>query len=112
MTDKYKDYIEALNKVPGIKVLKLRELVTCKVLYGRLYNTNNPDYSSNLFLFPENKNGVPLTYTLENKPYVEAGLGVSNVLRIFRIDFIKRFTYLNNPDVTDTGFRIQLRLDI
>ncbi len=101
-----------LNKIPLIKKLKLREIVTCKFLYGSLSNTNNPDYQNDLFLFPTDANGIPLTYTLTYKPYIEAGVGLSNILRIFRVDLIKRFSYLDNPNVDDTGIRIQLRLDI
>jgi hypothetical protein len=100
------------NKIPLIKKLKLRELVTCKVVYGRVADRNNPDYQNDLFKFPTDSNGVPLTYTLDNKPYVEASIGVSNILRIFRIDLIKRFAYMSNPNVDDTGIRIQFRIDI
>jgi hypothetical protein len=100
------------NKVPLLKKLKLRELVTCKILYGRLYNSNNPEYENDLFLFPSDATGVPLTYTLENKPYIEGSLGLSNIFRILRVDFIKRFTYLDNPNVADFGIRVQFRLDI
>ena len=101
-----------LNKVPLIKRLKLREIVTCKVLYGSLSDNNNPDYQDNLFLFPADAEGIPLTYTLTNKPYIEAGIGLSNIFRIFRVDFIRRFSYTDNPNVDDTGFRVQFRLDI
>jgi hypothetical protein len=101
-----------LNKVPMVKKLKLRELVTCKVLYGGLSKANNPDYQNNLFKFPTDINGIPLTYTLGNQPYVEAGIGVSNILKIFRIDFVKRFTYRNNPYITSSGFLMQFRFDI
>jgi hypothetical protein len=100
------------NKVPLLKKLKLRELITCKVLYGSLSNGNNPEYQSDLFLFPADNAGVPLTYTLDNKPYIEGSLGVSNIFRILRVDFIKRFTYLDNPNVADFGVRVQFRLDI
>ncbi len=100
------------NKIPLIKKLKFRELVTCKILYGKVYNSNNPGYENGLFLFPTGNNGVPLTYTLENKPYIEGSLGISNIFRIFRVDFIKRFTYLENPNVSDFGIRVQFRLDI
>ena len=41
------------------KKLKLRELVTFKVLYGGLDKTNNPDYQNDLFKFPTDKNGYP-----------------------------------------------------
>jgi hypothetical protein len=101
-----------LNKVPLVKKLKLRELITCKVLYGGLSKTNNPDYQNDLFKFPNDINGIPLTYTLKNQPYIEAGIGVSNVLRIFRVDLVKRFTYLNNPNITRSGFLFQFRFDI
>jgi hypothetical protein len=100
------------NKIPVLKKLKFRELITCKVLYGRLYNSNNPEYQSDLFLFPTDNAGVPLTYTLDSKPYVEGSLGISNIFRILRVDFIKRFTYLDNPNVADFGIRVQFRLDI
>jgi hypothetical protein len=100
------------NKIPLVKKLKLRELITCKVLYGRLYNSNNPEYQSDLLLFPTDNTGVPLTYTLDNKPYIEGSLGLSNIFRILRVDFIKRFSYLSNPNVADFGIRVQVRLDI
>ena len=101
-----------LNKVPLVKKLKLRELVTCKVLYGGLSKTNNPDYQNDLFKFPTDINGIPVTYTLKSQPYVEAGIGVSNILKIFRVDLVKRFTYRNNPYVTGSGFLIQFRFDL
>lgn len=101
-----------LNKVPLLKKLKLREIVTCKILYGGLGRNNNPDFQSDLFKFPTDINNVPLTYTLGEKPYIEASIGLSNIFRIFRVDLIKRFTYLNNPEISDFGFRVQFRLDI
>jgi len=101
-----------LNKIPLIKQLKLRELITFKAIYGSLDKTNNPALQQGLFTFPVDGTGIPLTYTLESKPYIEAGLGLSNIFRIFRVDFIQRFTYTNNPNVDRTGFRVQFRLDI
>ncbi len=101
-----------LNKVPLLKKLKLREIITCKILYGDLGRNNNPDYNDDLFRFPVSLSNVPLTYTLGEKPYIEASVGLSNIFRIFRVDLIKRFTYLNNPGISDLGFRIQFRLDI
>ena len=100
------------NKIPVIKKLKLREIITFKAIYGKLGNNNNPDYQADLFKFPTDTNGVPLTYTLDNKPYIEAGIGVSNIFKIFRVDLIKRYTYLGNPNVDKLGFRVQFRIDI
>lgn len=101
-----------LNKIPIISKLKFREVVTCKVLYGRLSNNNNPDNNPDLFTFPADGTGVPLTYPLENTPYIEASIGFSNILRIFRVDFVKRFNYVSYPNVSERGFLIQFRLDI
>jgi hypothetical protein len=100
------------NKVPLLKKLKLREVVSCKFLYGGLSRTNNPVYQNNLFRLPADNNGIPLTYTLDKDPYIEASVGVSNILKIFRVDLIKRFTYLNHPNVSTLGLRIQFRFDI
>jgi hypothetical protein len=101
-----------LNKVPIIKQLKLRELITFKAIYGSLNKKNNPELQHGLFNFPVDATGVPLTYTLESNPYIEAGVGLSNIFRLFRVDFIQRFTYTNNPNVDRSGFRVQFRLDI
>lgn len=101
-----------LNKVPLLKKMKLREIVTFKAIYGGLGDNNNPAYNTGLFRFPVNRNNVPLTYTLEKKPYIEASVGLSNIFRIFRVDLIRRFTYLDHPNVSSLGFRVQFRLDI
>ena len=100
------------NKIPLLKKLKLRELVTFKVLYGGLSRSNNPDYNNSLFQFPVDQNGVPLTYTLDKRPYIEAGVGLSNIFKILRVDLVKRFSYLNNPHVSDIGLRFLFRFDI
>jgi hypothetical protein len=101
-----------LNKVPFLKRLKFREIVTFKALYGSVSNNNLPSISNNLFSFPTDLNGDPLTFTLDKKPYIEAGVGLSNILRIFRVDLIRRFTYTGNPNVSNMGIRIQFKLDI
>lgn len=101
-----------LNKIPLLRKLKFREIVTCKIVYGGLDKSNNPAYHSDLFRFPADEDNTLLTYTLEKKPYIEAGVGLSNIFRIFRVDLIRRFTYLDHPDISSVGFRVQFRLDI
>jgi hypothetical protein len=100
------------NKVPLLKKLKFREVATFKILYGGVSNKNDPDLNPDLFIFPTAEDGSPVTFSLDKKPYIEASVGVSNILRIFRIDLIKRFSYLDNPNVSSVGFRVQFRLDI
>ncbi len=94
-----------LNKIPLLRHLRLREVGGLKVLYGGVSARNQPDEASNLYKFPTLPDGQQLTYTLGNTPYVEASLGVSNIFRIFRIDYIRRFTYLDHPGTVKWGLR-------
>jgi hypothetical protein len=87
------------NKVPLLKKLRLREVITAKILFGGLRKENNPAFNPNQMLFPTT-NGVATTFTLENKPYLEAGFGIYNIFSFLRIDFIERFTYLDHPSVS------------
>jgi hypothetical protein len=98
------------NKIPFLKKLKLREVATLKVLYGGVTDRNNPDLNPDLFNYPV-ADGTPTTFTLEKKPYIEASIGCSNILRIFRVDLIKRITYLDHPNVSSFGVRVQFRFD-
>jgi hypothetical protein len=99
------------NKIPLLKKLKFREVATLKVLYGGVTDKNNPDLNPDLFNYPVANDGTPLTFTLERKPYIEASIGCSNILRIFRVDLIKRITYLDQPNVSSLGVRVQFRFD-
>lgn len=99
------------NKIPFVKHLGLREVVTCKMLFGNLTNANNPDKQSNLFKLPVQTDGIPTTYTLGKTPYIEGSIGVANIFKIFRVDLVRRFTYLNNPNVSKYGIRMRFRLD-
>jgi hypothetical protein len=99
------------NKIPVLKRLKFREVMTCKVLYGGVSKTNDPNQQTGLFKFPADKDGNPITYTLEKEPYVEASVGISNIFRFFRVDLVKRLTYLDHPNVASTGIRARFKFD-
>ena len=100
-----------LNKIPGIRRLKLREVASLKLLYGGISRKNDPDKNNDIFKFPVKDDGTPMTYTLGSKPYIEASIGISNIFKILRIDFVKRFTYLNNPKVASWGVRAKIDMD-
>ena len=87
------------NKIPFLRKAKLRELVTFKAVYGTLSNQNNPNKNPELLQFLKNENGQPITYTLERRPYMEASVGVGNILKVVRFDVVRRLSYLDNPDV-------------
>ena len=93
------------NKVPGLKRLRLREVIAGKILYGGLRDENNPNVNLQQMKFPVT-DGVTSTYSLGGRPYVEGSIGVYNILTIFRVDLVKRFTYLDHPGVSSVGVRI------
>ena len=87
------------NKIPLFRKLKLREVVSVKGLYGRLTDKNNPNVDPSLIQFVKDENGDPITYTLEDKPYIEASIGISNIFKFLRVDLVRRMTYLDQPNV-------------
>ncbi|WP_299825667.1 DUF5686 and carboxypeptidase-like regulatory domain-containing protein [uncultured Pontibacter sp.] len=99
------------NKIPLLKQTKLREFVTFKALYGKVRNENMPQHNPELLRFSTFEDGQPATYTLENKPYMEASIGIGNIFNFFRIDVVKRLTYLDNPYVSDIGIRGRFKFD-
>src|SRR5690606_7023288 len=102
------------NKVPLLKKLKLREVFSFKALWGSLRDENNPIYNTNnqLFRFPFDDNGAPISYTLGKEPYIEGSVGIANIFKLFRVDLVKRFTYLENPGVSEWGVRARFKFDI
>jgi hypothetical protein len=81
------------NKIPGVRKLKLRELITVKAVMGGMTADNRAANALN-------------TFTVPNRiPYVEVGAGIENILKLFRVDFIWRATYRNNPYVGNFGIR-------
>ncbi|MCC6463584.1 MAG: carboxypeptidase-like regulatory domain-containing protein [Saprospiraceae bacterium] len=99
-----------LNKIPLVRKLKLREMASVKVLYGAVTPGNQPSEGSGLYRFPTYPDGSPITYTLEAKPYVEASIGISNIFKVFRVDLVRRFTYLDHPGAPKYGIRGQMLL--
>ncbi len=81
-----------LNKVPLFRFLKLREVIYGKALIGNLSEKNNNE----IMQFPSNFYNV-------REPYYEAGFGIENILKLFRVDFIWRISHRDNPDIQKFG---------
>ena len=89
-----------MNRLPLIKKLKLRSIVSFKAYYGTLADIHNPNLNPELVQFPRNELGNPTTFLLDDqKPYMEASLGFSNIFKILRFDLVQRLNYLDQPDV-------------
>lgn len=99
------------NKIPLFKKLKWREVASFKGIWGGLSDQNNPYLHSNLYQFPTYANGQPITYALGNTPYIEGSVGIENIFKFIRIDLVRRFTYLDNPEVAKWGIRTLVQFD-
>ena len=94
-----------LNRIPVIKKLKWREVLAFRGMWGHLSDKNNPKYGGEgLYLFP---NG---SYTFGREPYMEMGVGIENIFKFLRLDYVWRLTYKDHPDIQTHGVRFMMRM--
>ena len=98
------------NRIPLLKKLKLRELISFKMLAGGVRSENNPDLNPDLIKYPT-LNGVPTTFSLSKQPYIEGSVGIGNIFKFLRVDLVKRFSYLDNPNVSQWGIRTRFNFN-
>lgn len=100
------------NMIPGIRYLRLRELVELKVAYGNLRNDHQSVVAFPTLNSLQMSNGeVP--YTLLKAPtipYVELGVGIGNILRIGEVYGIFRLTNIHDPYSPWWAVRFRLSL--
>lgn len=86
-----------LNRIPLIKRLKLREIICYNIAYGSLSDKNNPQlHPGRLFELPEG------TMALDGRrPYMEVGVGLENILQLFRIVYYYRIPTYPHPEGAD-----------
>ena len=82
-----------LNKIPLMRKLKWREVVTGRAVVGSLQDKNKA-----VLELPNNM------YELTG-PYAEAAVGIENIFKIIRVDALWRLTYLDHPDIAKFGIR-------
>lgn len=76
-----------LNRIPGINRLKWRLFLLGKTYIGRL---------------SQNKRSLSIEQSsiyIIDKPYFEAGFGIENIIKLGRVDFTWRLSYLNHRDI-------------
>ena len=100
-----------LNKIPLVKRLQLREVFSFKGLYGSLREQNNPTYNTTLFDWQRNAEDEISSFTFGSKPYMEASVGLGNIFKVLRVDYVKRLNYLDHPNVSDWGIRARIKVD-
>ena len=93
------------NKVPLLKKLKWREVISFKGLWGGIRSENNPANDPSLYQFPKDGAGVQTTYSLNHGPYLEGSIGIANIFKVLRLDYVERFRYLDHPYAPKHGVR-------
>lgn len=100
-----------LNKIPLLKHLRIREVVGFKLLYGDLRPENQPGNNPHTFRLPIDTDGHTSTFMLNRKPYMEANIGVENILNVLRVEYVRRLSYLNHPNIDKGGVRFSVKVD-
>ena len=94
-----------LNHVPLLRKLNLRTVATLKGVLGSISKQNRDANQLNAFSLE-----LSDTYTgfrSPNKhPFLEAGIGIENLLKVIRIDALWRLNYLDNPEASHFAIRM------
>ena len=97
-----------LNRIPLAKKLYWREYLGVRMLWGDLSDKNNPEKNPGnprLMYFPEGTNIMN-----PNRPYMEMVVGVHNIFKFFRVEYVKRLTYKDLPSAPHWGMRYGVSL--
>ena len=95
------------NLIPGLRYLRLRELMEVKVAYGG----QRQDHQS-VLPFPEMELENYNMLQAPNIPYVELGVGIGNILRIGEVYGIFRLTNLQDTSTPWWAVRFRLHLGL
>lgn len=94
-----------LNYIPVLKKLRLREAFSFRGFFGRLSDRNNPAKNPELYAFPVDAHTRIIR---PRHPYMEAAVGLDNLFKILRVDYVWRLTYRDDPEACLGGVRIAL----
>ncbi len=92
------------NRIPAIRQLKWRFLVSANVLFGSQSNDNLKLMDEAMPVFDPRHKQIEPKYNFSaldpSIPYAEVGYGIDNILKIFRLQAFHRLTYLDHlsPD--------------
>ena len=82
------------NRIPLLRKLKLREYVGYKMMWGSLSDKNSQ-------YIPED------SYMLRsNTPYMEWAVGIHNIFKVLRVEYVHRMNYIYLPRAKRHGVRL------
>ncbi|MDN4164081.1 DUF5686 family protein [Cytophagales bacterium LB-30] len=92
-----------LNRIPLMRRLKWRAVVTSNMLYGTMRQEN---FDLATLEVPPAEHPF---MRWENKPYMEVGYGIENIFKIGRIDAFHRLTYLDRANASKFGVKVSFQ---
>ncbi|MBE2247845.1 MAG: carboxypeptidase-like regulatory domain-containing protein [Candidatus Competibacteraceae bacterium] len=90
-----------LNKIPGIKKLKLREVIGIRAVMGSISDENR-----RYIALPEHTFEIKDPVTGFHIPFIEMNAGLENIFNIMRLQFLWRLTHKRRPDPNNPGQEI------
>lgn len=95
------------NLIPGIRYLRLRELVSLKMAYGGLRNSNRELLGE---IAPPTADGQSMS--APTTPYTEIGIGIGNILRVADLYSVWRLTNRQDTATPRWGIRFRIHIDL
>ncbi|PID94581.1 MAG: hypothetical protein CSA89_01405 [Bacteroidales bacterium] len=86
------------NKIPIVKELLLRETAFINMAWGYMDSKHSKVLT------------MPITSSLQT-PYVEAGVGITNILRILSLESVWRLTHRQDHNAVNWGVRLRFYVD-
>ena len=81
------------NRVPLLRKLKLREYVGYRLMWGTLTDKNS-------------RGLLPTSFALDSdRPYMEWAVGVHNIFKVLRVEYVHRMNYIGLPQAKRHGVR-------
>ncbi len=88
------------NKIPVVKWLNLREIVSLKIATGRLSDRNSSIMQFPSFIKPM------------EEPYMMVGVGITNLFKIIALEYIMEMPRMSRPNELTWNFRARMFFDM
>jgi hypothetical protein len=93
------------NRVPLLRKLNFRTVATLKGVVGGISRRNREANQLNAFN-PTLADTYTGFQTPSRGPFLEAGVGIENILKVIRVDALWRLNYLDNPEASPFAIRM------
>ena len=98
-----------MNRIPLMKRLKWRLVATGSALFGDV------SQSTLDVQVTQDENGNPLRQfdVLDtSRPFAEVGVGIENIFKFFRVDYVRRLTYLEKSNIRKSDIKVSFQISL